>query len=290
LHPGRAHAAPSGATKFLHGDFLGTFSTETNAAQNVTATKQCDPFGNLESSSGTSASPFGFAGGWGYQEDGDSGLKLVGHRYYDPTTGRFLTRDPAQDGRNWYTYCDNNPLRWADDDGCKPVLVIIEGDWSNNRWRNLLLVLRLMAKHQDRYTIKVVKADYPEDVDDALSTADAAILVGHGRPFCTRKGQSWAPTVRCKDIARRRHNAGKGDLQWIRVYSCNTLNDGDDALYLGFFLITRYVFAFTGSCYPEESADNPDGAGGDWYDRGFFRPPVRIGGGNRAIAKPLSKS
>jgi RHS repeat-associated protein len=55
------------------------------------------------SSSGTWSGPFGYAGNFGYQQDA-SGLKLLGHRYYDPSTGRFLTRDPIKDGRNWYAY------------------------------------------------------------------------------------------------------------------------------------------------------------------------------------------
>ena len=35
---------------------------------------------------------------------------LLGHRYYDQSTGRFLSEDPARDGANWYAYCANNPL------------------------------------------------------------------------------------------------------------------------------------------------------------------------------------
>ncbi len=112
----------SGATKFNHGDRLGTLGIETNASQAVSATKQYDAFGNLELSSGSSASPFGFAGGFGYQEDPDSGLKLLGHRYYDSSTGRFLTRDPIKDGRNWYGYCVNNPLQYVDPSGLAPAL------------------------------------------------------------------------------------------------------------------------------------------------------------------------
>jgi len=57
---------------------LGTFGIETNASQTVSATKQYDAFGLPVSSTGSSASVFGFAGGWGYQEDPDSGLKLLG--------------------------------------------------------------------------------------------------------------------------------------------------------------------------------------------------------------------
>jgi len=104
----------SGATRFNLADRLGTFGIETNASQTITATKQYDAFGLPLSSTGSSASVFGFAGGWGYQEDPDSGLKLLGHRYYDPSTGRFLTRDPAKDGRNWYGYCENNPHKYVD--------------------------------------------------------------------------------------------------------------------------------------------------------------------------------
>ncbi|MDX2066064.1 MAG: RHS repeat-associated core domain-containing protein, partial [Fimbriimonadaceae bacterium] len=73
--------------------------------------------GAPERDAGTWTGPFGFAGNWGYQEDGDSGLQLLGHRYYDPSTGRFLTRDPIKDGRNWYSYCENNPLTAVDPAG-----------------------------------------------------------------------------------------------------------------------------------------------------------------------------
>ena len=59
-------------------------------------------------------SVFGYDGQYGYREDADSGLKLLGHRLYDPSVGRFLTRDPVKDGRNWYAYCDGNPASSVD--------------------------------------------------------------------------------------------------------------------------------------------------------------------------------
>ncbi|MBV6459719.1 MAG: hypothetical protein HONBIEJF_02871 [Fimbriimonadaceae bacterium] len=54
---------------------------------------------------------------FGYQSEPDSGLQLLGHRYYDPSAGRFLSRDKAKDGRNWYGYCGNSPLTSADPTG-----------------------------------------------------------------------------------------------------------------------------------------------------------------------------
>lgn len=104
-------------TKHYGADRLGTNSLEIDGSQTVTAAKAYDAFGVPVSSSGSSASPFGFAGKHGYQEDLDSGLKLLGCRYYDSSVGRFLSRDPAKDGSNWYTYCENNPIACIDPDG-----------------------------------------------------------------------------------------------------------------------------------------------------------------------------
>ena len=41
----------------------------------------------------------------------------LGHRYYDASVGRFLSRDPIQDGYNWYAYCNNDPVNGVDPEG-----------------------------------------------------------------------------------------------------------------------------------------------------------------------------
>lgn len=76
-----------------------------------------DAFGNELATSGTWNGPFTHGGPFGYQKDTDSNLQLLGNRYYDPELGRFLTRDVAKDGRNWYTYAENNPLIAVDPTG-----------------------------------------------------------------------------------------------------------------------------------------------------------------------------
>ncbi len=51
--------------------------------------------------------------------DKETGTIYLRARYYDPTIGRMITEDPAQDGLNWYTYCGNNPSRFSDPSGLR---------------------------------------------------------------------------------------------------------------------------------------------------------------------------
>ncbi len=61
----------------------------------------------------------GFQGEWGAYTDTETGLVLMGHRYYDAGTGRFLTRDPIgyNGGINLYGFTGNNPVNESDPSG-----------------------------------------------------------------------------------------------------------------------------------------------------------------------------
>lgn len=167
-----------GTSTFQASDRLGSFTAQTNAAQAVSATREYDAFGNPLSSSGSPQGPFGFAGAWGYQED-VSGLQLLGHRYYDPSTGRFLTRDPIKDGRNWYGYCSNSPHRYVDPSGLSRLtwlykLVDAAGD---------LIKWGITWNPGRRYTKKYLQeAEYTLEKDAvyddrAIARADERMLV-----------------------------------------------------------------------------------------------------------------
>jgi RHS repeat-associated protein len=107
----------NGTSTFDLQDRLGSATYQTNVAGTVSGQRAYDPFGVPTGVSGTPLGPLGFAGGNGYQEDSDSGLKLLGHRYLDPTTGRFLTRDHIRAGRNWHLYVDNQVSALVDPTG-----------------------------------------------------------------------------------------------------------------------------------------------------------------------------
>ena len=56
--------------------------------------------------------PFGYKAQAGYYTDSETGLILCTYRYYDPTVGRWLTRDPDgyDGGMDLYAYCMNDPV------------------------------------------------------------------------------------------------------------------------------------------------------------------------------------
>ncbi|MEK6280582.1 MAG: RHS repeat-associated core domain-containing protein [Acidobacteriota bacterium] len=78
-------------------------------------------------------SPFGYKAQFGYYTDSETGLHLLTHRYYDPSAGRFLTRDPISyvGGVNLYSYTANNPVNFMDPTGLD-IAVIENGPTQGN--------------------------------------------------------------------------------------------------------------------------------------------------------------
>ena len=76
-------------------------------------------YGKRLSGGGASGDPYGFGGQAGYYTDSETGLSLLGQRFYDPSVSRFLTRDPFgyPGGMNLYRYADNNPVMNLDPSG-----------------------------------------------------------------------------------------------------------------------------------------------------------------------------
>ena len=73
-----------------------------------------DAYGNRIEDFGIGDAPFGYCGEY---TDKESGLVYLRNRYYDPSTGSFITEDPIKDGNNWYGYCAGNPVNAWDTSG-----------------------------------------------------------------------------------------------------------------------------------------------------------------------------
>jgi len=99
---------------FHHIDLVGSIQAITDISGTVVSSYEYEPFGMITLSSGTDEDNLGFAG---KRLDAGSGLSYFGARYYDSEMGRFISRDPAQDGCNWFVYCANNPLTYVDPNG-----------------------------------------------------------------------------------------------------------------------------------------------------------------------------
>jgi RHS repeat-associated protein len=84
----------------------------------ITARYEYGPFGELVRATGPMASlnPYRFS--TKYQDD-ETGLLYYGFRYYNPSSGRWLSRDPADEsgGVNLYAFLGNDPCRSVDTDG-----------------------------------------------------------------------------------------------------------------------------------------------------------------------------
>lgn len=85
-----------------------------DGSQNVVASYKYDAWGNdLTDPQSPIFNPFRYVGGLGYYSDKDSGLKLLGVRYYDSQIGRFWSLDLIVK-LNRYLYAQNNPVRYVD--------------------------------------------------------------------------------------------------------------------------------------------------------------------------------
>ena len=114
-----------GVSDYYSFDRLGNLWTLDGTTKNQLGYIDFSGFGiTLSGSAGT---PFGYGGANGCQTDLDASLVLMGHRYFDPRTGRFISQDPAGSGDNWYAYADNNPINEIDPGGLMPLMSFPEG-------------------------------------------------------------------------------------------------------------------------------------------------------------------
>ena len=122
------------ASVFYSFDSEGNVSQRTDSSGSVLTNYVFGAHGSVLS--GALSEPFGYKAQVGYYTDTETGLQLLTHRFYDPQTGRFLTRDPISynGGINLYAYVTNGPIGYADPSGLKTG-----SDWYDTweRWADI---------------------------------------------------------------------------------------------------------------------------------------------------------
>jgi RHS repeat-associated protein len=98
---------------FYTHDHLGSIRELTDQSNTIRARYEYDPFGRQTKVQGDLGAEFGFTGHYMHQM---SGLSLTIFRAYDSNVGRWLSRDPIEegDGLNLYVYLNNAPLDGMD--------------------------------------------------------------------------------------------------------------------------------------------------------------------------------
>ena len=111
-------------------DTIGTIRSVYNASENSNSLVAYDAVGtpfvaqspsapSLWTQADTSFYTDRFFCGKSY--DSFSSSYNFGYRDYSTTLSRFTTADPARDGRNWYAYCNDDPINFFDPDGRVPL-------------------------------------------------------------------------------------------------------------------------------------------------------------------------
>ncbi len=87
-------------------------------------------------------SAIGFGSQHGYYTDTGTGLLCLTHRYYDPGTGRFVTRDPIgyKGGTNLYALAHYNPVNHSDPSGYADVELRFKGEAGGPPYHSYIVV------------------------------------------------------------------------------------------------------------------------------------------------------
>ncbi|MFZ1086589.1 MAG: RHS repeat-associated core domain-containing protein [Terracidiphilus sp.] len=173
-----------GTPSFYVYDGAGSVRQLTDSTGKVTDEYEYDAYGNSFTKSGITPNNYLYRG---EQFDSDLGLYYLRARYYNPATGRFMSRDP-EDGKTFdpkslhkYLYADGDPVNRIDprgkDAGEYGLLL------SNETWQ-VQLEMRATA-----YTVKVAICaagliadwaamgfDGPDFIDQAWETCEELML------------------------------------------------------------------------------------------------------------------
>jgi RHS repeat-associated protein len=120
-----SQVSASGSAYYYDFNLQGSTVGITNSAGVYVNQYSYDPFGQVTTISAGIANPFTFVGHYGVWVDG-SGLVDMRARYYDASTGQFVSRDPTGlrgGDANPRRYAANNPVNRVDPDG--------EGEFGN---------------------------------------------------------------------------------------------------------------------------------------------------------------
>lgn len=127
---------------YYHYDFNGNIVGVTSSEQNVLATLTYTPFGEVFTRTDPFISCYQFST---KKRDFLTDLSYYGYRFYSPTMGRWISRDPIGeiDGINIYAFVRSRVISYTDAlglTGCDGSEEIVWGDWQYTGFEYMYLV------------------------------------------------------------------------------------------------------------------------------------------------------
>ena len=185
-----------------------------------------------------------------------------------------MTRDPIKDGRNWYSYCGNNPVNYFDAEGLKDYVIIIcdvGGDLLKYAGDSLYHLINYLKSLGFNIVIKSASSD--EELINLLVKYDYAVIFAHGSPISYARLPDGKGGFKSKlmdsghvaaQVRRRRIQAGKGPIEQIILWSCYACMDDEDNIW---GRLSKSYWGSTGLLTFPRGGDNKRGLldGGKWY-------------------------
>lgn len=105
---------------YYQNDHIGTPQIVHDNQGNILNSKEMNAFGSWQNQVNLIEDNFGFAGQY---RDSETGFYYNLLRYYDPKTGRYISRDPIKfnGGMNMYLYANSSPTKYVDPLGLKVI-------------------------------------------------------------------------------------------------------------------------------------------------------------------------
>ncbi|MDR5795673.1 RHS repeat-associated core domain-containing protein, partial [Caballeronia sp. LZ008] len=177
------------ATLFYQNDHLGTPQELLDESGKVVwlarykawGGRKPTPYGKTDPAEADNAIRF-----QGQYADDETGLTYNRHRYYDPATGRFISKDPIglAGGINVYQYANGNSTRWVDPLGLAPC------PGRKGAFRQAKRDLRIPLSHQPDRVLNEKTGQMGQYNQVMMTGADGSpVLDKNNQPIWTREYQ-----------------------------------------------------------------------------------------------------
>ncbi|MBS1727754.1 MAG: RHS repeat-associated core domain-containing protein [Armatimonadetes bacterium] len=176
-----------------HGNNVGMLS-KSGSSWSLSDERTYDAWGVVRVGSATGTQSGRYCANIGHKQDDESGLVYMRARYYEATSGRFISQDISKAGNNWFCYVNNIPLDQVDisgreGEGLGGILFelfkgLIKGDFDNGHQWNTKQWLKLGVKTALGYQEGLVSSWAVRTIvaigDEMVAGYNAAMASGGG--------------------------------------------------------------------------------------------------------------